>query len=260
MAKQDFKDPGVFTADYETVKSVQLATLPVGKLDTLKDFQDKNQHIFFTPAIPYAWAYEQRINFDPLFSDIPEKYRKQIKQLSLLPADIVDGFYGNQAYWNRTLWTIPAEQWLAFCKHIGGKGFVDTDQKLVVFFSMGLCNAEDVLAKVKGKQPDWIQVAHIDVHTNLYSLVMTESINTTALSVVSLQPDPQIVNFASKFLKEDSDVVKLLPKEGKRKEAIIAPVEKATIDELTPAQRKRYIELRTYYKQIFDNRVSQPES
>jgi len=74
--------------------SVNIDTIPVGKLSTLKEFQVNQQQVFFSPALPYVWFYENHIDFDPLFSELPEKYLKHIKKLSPLPLDVVDGFYG----------------------------------------------------------------------------------------------------------------------------------------------------------------------
>jgi len=122
----EFLSPGISNTDFEVRDTINLPVIPVGNLSTLKEIQDKHQQVFFTPALPYAWFYENHIEFDPIFSELPEKFVKNIRKLSPLPADIVDGFYGNQAFWNRTLWTIPAELWVPFCKHIGGKGYFDT--------------------------------------------------------------------------------------------------------------------------------------
>jgi len=248
-----FLTPGISDSDFETRKGVELHTLPVGQLSTLKEFQDKHQQVFFTPAILYSWFYEHHIDFDPLFSDLPEKYTKHIRKLSLLPADIIDGFYGTQAYWNRTLWTIPSEIWVHFCKHIGGKGYFDTQQRLVVLFSMGMCNAEDVLAKLKGKQSGFISVAHIDLHTNEYSIVMSESLDTTNLSLAKMKPDPQIQAFASKFLATDSSAVNDLVIRP-RSQVKIEPPEICSVSDLTKAQKRRFVELTEYYRQVFDKR------
>jgi hypothetical protein len=258
MAKEEqWQEPGVFSGDFETIKAIDLGTIPVGSLSTLKEFQDTHKQVLFTPAIPYAWAYEQHIGFDPVFSDLPARYHKLIRKLSLLPEIIVDGFYGNQAYWNKTLWTIPEEAWVAFCKHIGGKAFFDTKEKLVVFFSVGLCNGEDVLAKVKGKNPGFIPVAHIDVHTNKYSISMSESVNTTTLSLAKLVPDPQIKMFAERFLKEDSSIIMTVPSQARLGNKIKKP-ESVGLDALTAASKKRFLELSAYYRKLFDNRESQP--
>ena len=245
--------PGISNTDFEVVNSVKLDTIPIGKLSTLKEFQENHQQIFFTPALPYVWFYENHIDFDPLFSELPEKYLKHIKKLSPLPLDTLDGFYGTQAYWNRTLWTIHADLWVPFCKQIGGKGYFDTKQQMVVMFSVGVCNAEDVLAKVKGRQSGFISVAHVDIHTNQYSIVMSESLDTTTLSVARLKPDPNIKAFAEKFLAEDSEATNDLVIKPRSPLKVEQP-EVCAVGDLTKAQRKRFVELSEYYRQIFDNR------
>ena len=254
-----FLQPGISNADFETVSSVSLDTISTGQLSTLKEFQEKQQQIFFTPALPYVWFYENHIDFDPLFSDLPEKYTKHVKKLSLLPANIVDGFYGNQAHWNRTLWTIPAELWLSFCKQLAGKGYFDTKQNLVVLFSLGVCNAEDVLARLKGKQAGFISVAYVGVHTNRYSIVMSESIGTTTLSVAKTPPDRQLKLFADKFMSQDSSAANNLAIKPRGKVEIAQP-EFCSVNDLTKAQRKRFVELATYYRQLFDERTSTPDA
>ena len=251
----DFLEPGIISADSELVNSIQIDTIPVGKLSTLKEFQDTQQQVFFTPALPYAWFYENHIDFDPIFSELPEKLLKNIKKLSPLPGDIVDGFYGSQAYWNRTLWTIHSDLWLPFCQQIAGKGYFDTKQKLVVMFSVGMCNADDVLAKVKGKQTGFIPVAHIDIHTNQYSIVMSESLDTTTLSIAKIKPDPQLQAFAKKFLAEDSSAANDLAIRPKSKLKVETP-EVCSVNDLTKAQRKRFMELSEYYREVFDQRAA----
>ena len=260
----NFLTPGITNADFETVSDVSLETIAIGRLSTLKEFQDAHQQVFFTPALPYAWFHENHITFDPIFSDIPEQYRKHIKKLSPLPAPIVDGFYGNQERWNNTLWTIPSELWVPFCRQIGGKGYFDTVQKLVVLFSMGVCNGEDVLARLKGKHAGFISVAYIGIHTNQYSIVMSESLHTTTLSVAKAKPDEQLKDFADKFLVEDSSVANKIIKPGPhfgldasfrpRQAPKLEPPEVCGVNDLTRAQKKRFIELSEYYKMLFDDR------
>ena len=255
----DFLPSGISnTRDFETRKSVELRTLPVGHLSTLKEFQDRHQQVLFSPAIPYAWFHENHIDFDPLFSDLPDKFVKNVCKLSPLPADIVDGFYGNQAFWNRTLWSVPTDIWVSFCEHIGGKGYFDTRQKLVVLFSVGLSNADDVLAHMKGKPSGFIPVAHIDLHTNQYSIVMSESLNTTVLSIAKVSPDRQLQMFAEKFADEDSSAADVLTHKPRGKLKVDLP-EVCGINDLSKANKKRFIELSEYYKQVFDFRESKPQ-
>ena len=253
----EFLTPGVTNGDFETRKDISLQTVAIGQLSTLKEFQDKHQQIFFTPALPYVWFYEKNITFDPLFSDLPDRYAKHIRKLSLLPLDIVDGFYGDQAYWNRTLWTIHADLWEPFCKLVGGKGYFDSKNKLVVLFGMGLCNAEDVLAKVKGRQSGFIPVAHIGLHTNKYSIVMSESVDALTLSLARTPPDRQLQNFAEKFFVSDSSAVNELAFKHRGK-SDIAETEICSISDLSRAQKKKFIELKEYYEQVFDGREATP--
>ena len=256
---KEFLQPGITNADFEVRENISLQTVAIGQLSTLKEFQDKHQQVFFTPALPYVWFYENHMTYDPLFSDLPDKYTKYIRKLSLLPLDIVDGFYGNQLYWNKTLWTIHADLWESFCKLVGGKGYFDTKRRLVVLFGMGLCNVEDVLAKVKGRQSGFIPVAHIDIHTNEYSIVMSESVNTATLSLARTPPDRQLQNFAEKFFASDSAAVNDLAFKyrGERK---IAETEICTLSDLSRAQKKKFIELKEYYAQVFDGREATPSA
>jgi len=257
--KTKFLTPGVVSAEFEIVKKYTPETIPVGKIDTLKDFQEKHQLIYFTPGIVYAWAHENQLDFDPLFSDLPDKYRKSINKLSLLPADIVDGFYGNQAFWNKTLWTIPSHLWVGFCQFVAGKAYFDTVRKNVAFFSLGLCQIEDILAKLKGKQQTgWITVAHIDAHFSDGSLVMSESIDTTMLSIARIKADPQIQAFAAKFFNADSSAVAELPRNNKQRQPVKEPVT-AGFEDLTRSARKTFKELSKIYSTIIDNRESTPE-
>ena len=254
----NFLTPGIVSTDFEVVNGISLETLAVGRLSTLKEFQDKYQQIFFTPALPYAWFYENHIDFDPLFSGLPEKYFRHIKKLSPLPLPIIDGFYGTQSHWNRTLWTIPADLWVPFCKQLAGKGYFDTKQKLVVLFSLGTCNGEDILAKLKGKQPEFITLAYIGIHTNLYSIVMSESLNTTTLSISKAPPDPRLKVFAEKFMKDDSSAANDLAIRPRERLKIETP-EVCGVNDLTKAQRKRFVELSAYYRQVFDEKSADTE-
>jgi len=255
----EFLKPGIFDADFETRGAVNIGTIPLGRLSTLKEFQDTHQQIFFTPALPYAWFYENHIDFDPLFSDLPDKYIKNINKLSPLPADIVDGFYGNQAHWNRTLWTVHSDLWVPFCTHISNKGYFDTKHNMVILFSVGMCNAEDILAKLKGKQSGCISLAHIDVHTNEYSIVMSESLDSAVLSIAKIRPDRHLQTFADKFFKSDSGAVNDLVLKP-RVELKVETPEICSVSDLSKAQRKRFIELTAYYRQIFDNRTEDPSA
>lgn len=259
MTDNNFLPSGITSSDdFEVVKHIDVGTISTASLSTLKEFQETHQQVFFTPAIPYAWFYENDIDFDPLFSDLPERYRKHIKKLTTLPAPIIDGFYGNLSFWNQTVWVIPAELWIPFCERMGGKGFFDTEKKLVVLFSMGVCNAEDVLAKLKGKHPGLVSIAHIGLHTNKYSIVMGETVNTTTLAITKLPPDPCLVSFANKFMKEDSSAADSLALKP-RTPSIISPPEIYTPKDLTRAQRRRYVELSELYRQIFDDRSPEIE-
>jgi hypothetical protein len=259
MDTQAFLPSGINnTQEFEVVKHIDVDTVSVGSLNSLKEFQDTHQQVFFTPAVPYAWFYELGVNFDPLFSDLPDRYRKHIKRFSPLPLPVADGFYGNQAFWNNTIWTMPAELWIPFCKQMGGKGYFDTEKKLVVLFSIGVCNAEDVLAKLKGRHPGLISLAYIGVHTNKYSIVMSETMESMTLAVAKIPPDPSLKAFVDKFMKEDSAAADDLVIKPRAPLKFEQP-EICTERDLTRAQRKRFIELSEFYRQVFDDRRSDPE-
>jgi hypothetical protein len=87
---------------------------------------------------------------------------------------------------------------------------------------------------------------------------MSESLNTEALSIAKTPPDPNLKAFSDKFFKEDDSAVSNLAF-GIKPAIKIEQPEIVGVKDLSRAQKQRFVELSAYYRQVFDERTSEPE-